>query len=273
MRHALRVIAAEALKQHRRSFGRPLVVASMLLWPVLQLAATYYTMLPVLDTPGIASRWPDAAQPARLLAFLAAGAFAYLFYFSLVQSAWHFSFERISGTIELLFLSPASRLALVFANGTGALVQNTWLAGCFAVAAASAGGALHVAHPGMYAVAALALVVPAIVWGAFLNSLLVFSRDSAFLYTLLDDPLWFVSGVRLPLFAMPLAIKAVGLAFPLTSSLIVLRGALLDAQPLSALLEPLALLTGLCALLFAATAALLRLGEARAQRTGSMQLY
>ena len=91
----------------------------------------------------------------------------------------------------------------------------------------------------MYAVAALALVIPAVVWGAFLNSLLLFSRDSAFLYTLLDDPLWFVSGVRLPLFAMPLAIKAVGLAFPLTSSLAVLRGALLDGETLSGVATPL----------------------------------
>ncbi|WP_155373725.1 ABC transporter permease [Catellatospora vulcania] len=273
MRHALRVIGAEAFKQHRRIFGGPLVVFSMLIWPVLQLATTYYTMLPLLETPGIGQRWPVAAEPVRLLAFLAAGAFAYMFYFSLVQSAWHFSFERISGTMELLFLSPASRFALVLANGTGALVQNTWLAGCFAVAAASASGSLHVAHPGMYAVAALALVIPAVVWGTFLNSLLLFSRDSAFLYTLLDDPLWFVAGVRLPLFAMPFAIKAIGLAFPLTSSLAVLRGALLDAESLSGVAGPLGLLGILCLLLVAGTAALLRIGEARAQRTGSMQLY
>jgi ABC-2 type transport system permease protein len=273
VRHALRVMAAEALKQHRRIFGGPLVVFSMLIWPVLQLSITYYTMLPVLDTPGIAQRWPVAAEPSRLLGFLAAGAFAYMFYFSLVQSAWHFSFERISGTMELLFLSPASRFALVLANGSGALMQNTWLAGCFAVAAATAGGALHVAHPAMYAVAALALLIPAIVWGAFLNSLLIFSRDSAFLYTLLDDPLWFVSGVRLPLFAMPVLIKAIGVAFPLTSSLAVLRGALLDGETVAGVARPLALLGLLCVLLLAATAGLLRFGEARAQRTGSMQLY
>ena len=67
---------------------------------------------------------------------------------------------------------------------------------------------LHVAHAGMYAVAVLALLLPAVAWGAFLNSLLMFSRDSAFLYTLLDDPLWFVAGVRLPLFALPAWVKA-----------------------------------------------------------------
>jgi len=76
-------------------------------------------------------------------------------------------------------------MALVLANGAAALVQNAWLFGCFAVVAAFATGMLHVAHAGMYAVA---LLVPAVVWGALLNSLLMFSRDSAFLYTLLDDP-------------------------------------------------------------------------------------
>ena len=198
------MFAAEGLKQHRRIFGSPLVVFSMLVWPVLTLAATYYTVLPVIESPGAAQRWPlVAAARTGWLAFLAAGALAYTFFFSLVQSAWHFSFERVSGTLEALFLTPANRMALVVANGSGALVQNAWLFGVFAIAAAVATGTLHVAHPGMYAVAVVALLVPAVAWGAFLNSLLMFSRDSAFLYTLLDDPLWFVAGVRLPLFALP----------------------------------------------------------------------
>jgi ABC-2 type transport system permease protein len=125
----------------------------------------------------------------------------------------------------------------------------------------------------MYAVAALSLLIPAVVWGAFLNSLLLFSRDSAFLYTLLDDPLWFVSGVRLPLFALPIWIKAIGLAFPLTTSLAVLRGALLDGRDLGALAGDLALLGALSAVLFGLTAVLLRVGERHAQRTGSLQLF
>ncbi|GAB3840556.1 hypothetical protein GCM10029963_09370 [Micromonospora andamanensis] len=78
----------------------------MLLWPLLTLAATYYTVLPVMESAAAPQRWPVAADPRRLLAFLAAGALAYTFFFSLVQSAWHFSFERVSGTLEALFLSP-----------------------------------------------------------------------------------------------------------------------------------------------------------------------
>ncbi|MFB9850053.1 ABC transporter permease [Micromonospora andamanensis] len=273
MSHALRVVAAEALKQHRRLFGQPLVLFSMLLWPLLTLAATYYTVLPVMESAAAPQRWPVAADPRRLLAFLAAGALAYTFFFSLVQSAWHFSFERVSGTLEALFLSPASRMALVIGNGAAALTQNAWLFGCFAVAAATAADVLDVAHPGMYVVAAVALLVPAVAWGAFLNSLLIFSRDSAFLYTLLDDPLWFVAGVRLPLFALPVWIKVVGLAFPLTSSLVVLRGALLDRADLGDLVVPLGWLALLTVGLFGGASALLRLGEARVQRTGGLQVF
>jgi ABC-2 type transport system permease protein len=101
----------------------------------------------------------------------------------------------------------------------------------------------------------------------------MFSRDSAFLYTLLDDPLWFVAGVRLPLFALPFWAKVIGLAFPLTTSLTILRGALLDGQTTTELLGPLAWLALLSFGLLALAAGLLRVGEAHAQRTGSHQLF
>ncbi|MET8139279.1 ABC transporter permease [Sphaerisporangium sp. NPDC005288] len=272
-RHMGRVFAAEALKQHRRVFGSKLVVFSMLIWPLMQLAATYYTVRPLAATPGIAERWPLAADPGRLLAFLATGTLGFAFFFSLVQSAWHFSFERVTGTLELLFLSPANRLAIVVANGFGALVQNVWLFTCFMVAMFTVLDVVHVAHPAMYAVVFLALLVPAVAWGAFLNSLLIFSRDSAFLYTLLDDPMWFAAGVRLPLFALPGWVRAAGSVLPLTGSLVVVRGALLDGRTLAGLAPDLLALGALSALLVLAAVVALRLGEATAQRTGRLKLF
>ncbi|WP_213454501.1 hypothetical protein [Rhizomonospora bruguierae] len=150
---------------------------------------------------------------------------------------------------------------------------SAWLFGAFAVAAAAATGTLRVAHPGMYLVALAALLVPAVAWGAFLNSLLMFSRDSPFLYTPLDDPLWFVAGVRLPLFALPVWVKAIGLAFPPTTSLTVLRGALLEASGVGELSGELAMLAALSVALFALTAVTLRIGEWHAQTSGSLQLF
>jgi hypothetical protein len=42
----------------------------------------------------------------------------------------------------------------------------------------------------------------------------------------------FFAGVRIPLFAFPLWIRIIGIVFPLTTSLIVLRGVLLEGAPL-----------------------------------------
>lgn len=273
MRHAAKVLRAEALKQHRQIFGSKLVVCSMLIWPLLKLAETYYAITPLTTTPGVAERWPLAADPERLLAFLATGTLGFTFFFALVQSAWHFSLERQTGTLELLFLSPANRLVMVIGNGFGALVQNAWLFACFTVAMFTTLDVVRVAHPAMYAVVLLAMLVPAIAWGAFLNSLLIFSRDSAFLYTLLDDPMWFASGVRLPLFALPGWIRAFGAVLPLTGSLVVVRGALLDGQGVGDLAGELVALAGLSALLLVAAAVALKAGEARAQRTGQLRLF
>ncbi|MFB4280974.1 ABC transporter permease [Nonomuraea sp. MTCD27] len=273
MRHAVKILRAEALKQHRQIFGSKLVILSMLVWPLLQLAETYYMLQPLAATPGIADRWPLAADPQRLLAFLATGALGFTFFFSLVQSAWHFSMERQTGTLELLFLSPANRLVMVVANGFGALVQNVWLFACFSAAMLTLLDVVHVAHPAMYAVVFLALLLPAVAWGAFLNSLLIFSRDSAFLYTLLDDPMWFASGVRLPTFALPGIVRAFGSVLPLTGSLAIVRGALLDGQGVGELAGELAALALLSAVLLLAAVVALRTGEAKAQHTGQLRLF
>jgi len=160
----------------------------------------------------------------------------------------------------------------MLANGTGALLQNAWLLTCFTAAALTGFGTLSVASWWMYGVVIAALLIPAVAWGAFLNSLLVFSRDSAFLYTILDEPLWFVSAVRLPHFALPTAVQVIGAVFPLTGSLIAVRGALLEADTLQDLAPTLAWLGALSALLLAAASLILRVGEARSQRTGKLSL-
>ncbi|MFD7510569.1 ABC transporter permease [Streptomyces sp. NPDC059853] len=272
MKEAFGILTAEVLKQHRRMSGSRIIFFSMLLWPLLQLLTTYYTVRPVVEENTNAIWSADSTQ-GGLLAFLATGALGFAFFFALVQSAWHFSFERQTGTLELLFLSPAPRLLLVVANGVGALLQNVWLFLCFGLALTVIPGAVHLESPGMFVVVFLALVVPAVSWGAFLNSLLIFSRDSAFLFTLFNEPMAFAGGARLPLAALPGWISVIGTFLPLTGSLKVVRGALLEGKGLGDLTGILFTLTGLSLLLLALASLTLRLGERRAQRTGQLRLF
>jgi ABC-2 type transport system permease protein len=272
-RHLWRVAAAEALKQHRTLFGTRLVYFSLLVWPALQLATAYYTFQPFVGAPGLTKRWPLASDPHALFLFFTTGMLGFVFFWSLTQSAWQFSFERFHGTLELLFLTPANRLALVLANGVGALVQSTWLFLCFAVALTWLVGGLHVASPAMFGVAFLGLLVPAVAWATCLNSIFIFARDSGFLYTILEEPMAFFGGVRIPLFALPVWARIVGLIFPLTSSLLILRGALLEAATLVTLWPQLLALAVFSVALVLAAATILRRGEERARRTGSLTFF
>lgn len=268
----LGILRAEALKQRRRLGGSKLVFFSMLLWPVLELAGAFYTVRPVM-TAAAAERWPAAADEQQLFAFLATGALGFTFFFAQVQSAWHFSFERQTGTLELLFLSPANRLVLVIANGAGALVQNTWVFTCFTAAMLTAFDVVRVAHPAMFVVVFLALLLPAVAWGALLNALLIFSRDSAFLFILFSEPMSFASGVRLPVFALPVWVGTIASLLPLTGSLVVVRGALLDGDGLGELAPHLLGLGALSVVLVVLAAVVLRVGEHRARRTGRLRLF
>ncbi|MBM0201673.1 ABC transporter permease [Micromonospora sp. NPDC051227] len=268
----LRVFRAEALKQRRRMSGSKTIFFSMLLWPLFELLTLYYTVRPVVGD-SIAARWPAAADPDSLLAYIATGAVGFSFYFALVQSAWHFSFERQTGTLELLFLSPARRLVLVVANGVGALVQNVWLFACFSLALLASADAVHVAHPAMFLVAFLALFVPSVGWGALLNGMLIFSRDSSFLFTVLGGPMAFSSGARLPLSMLPGWIATIGTVLPLTGSLIVVRGALLEGRWLNELAGPLVGLGVSTLVMLVLASFILRIGERRAQRTGQLTLF
>jgi ABC-2 type transport system permease protein len=272
-RHAWRVVRAEALKQHRTLFGSRLVYFSLFVWPALQLATAYYTFQPFAGTPGLAQRWSLAADPRAVFLFFTTGTLGYIFFWSLVQSAWHFSFERFAGTLELLFLSPANRLALILANGAAALAQGTWLFLCFAVGLLAVVGGLRMSSPLMFAVAFVGLLVPAVAWAALLNSVFIFTRDSGFLYTILEEPMSFFAGVRIPPLALPIWARIAGLLFPLATSLAILRGALLEGATLATLWQPLAFLGVVSALMLLAAAWLLRRGEEHARRSGSLTLF
>ena len=273
VRQLWRIITAETLKQHRTLFSSRLIYFSLFIWPALQLASAYYTFQPFSGSSTVAHQWSLATNPRTIFLFFTTGMLGYTFFWSLVQSAWHFSFERFNGTLELLFLSPANRFMLVLANGAAALIQSVWLFFVFTIGIILLVGGLHVANAAMFLVAFLGLLIPAIAWATFLNSLFIFSRDSGFLYTILDDPMSFLAGVKIPLLAFPFWVRLIGLIFPLTTSLIILRGALLEGADIIALSGQLLFLLVFSALLLLLSVFLLKRGEEHARKSGSLTLF
>jgi ABC-2 type transport system permease protein len=268
-----KIVRAEMLKQHRILFGSKMMYFSMLVWPALELASAYFTFRPFLHAPDLARNWSVAADPSSVALFFITGLLGYTFFRSIVQASWQFSFERFHGTLEILFLSPANRLVLILANGAGGLVQSVWLFLTFSLGLILLVGGLHMASPAMIIVAFLGLLIPSLGWAAFLNSLCIFARDSGFVYTVIESTMSFFAGVRIPLPAFPFWVRAVGLLFPLTTSLVILRGALLSNETLQTLWPQLLFLGGFTLLMLLTAMLILKKGEEHAREHGTLTLF
>jgi len=271
MKDFWRVLKAESYKQHRNYFHSKIIYFTMLLWPILLFLTAYYTYKPFrLEA---AAKHISYLTESNLITFILIGYIAQMFFRSFVQSAWFFSFERTHGTLELIYLSPANRLALIYGNAVASLVQNVWLFVVFSV------GILiilrNIVFPGliMSFIGIFFLVIPSIMWGGFLNSMFLFSRDTGILFTILEEPMELFAGVKIPVSIFPLWAKSISYIFPLTYSIKILRRIFLKGESLTRLVPILFFVLFLSLFMLTLTVILLRLGERYAKKTGNMALF
>ncbi|PLR92549.1 ABC transporter permease [Bacillus sp. T33-2] len=267
----LSILWAEAVKSHQHNFHNLLVYFSLLIWPALLFVVSYYSFKPFnLSETSPLSQYMDVDQ---IMLFLLTGYLGYIFFWSLVQSAWNMSYERQAGTLELIFLTPVSRITIMYARAAGNLLEAVWLFTGFTLLVLFATGQAGQIHWLNVPVALLLLSVSAIVWGGFLNIVFLFSRDAGILFTIFEEPMQFFSGVRIPVLAFPLWGKAVAFFFPLTYVLEIFRELVINGAGLWQLASQLLTLAAVLATLFMASFFLIKKAEHHAKETGNMVLF
>ena len=264
---------SEMRKQHRIYFHGLIVYLSLLVWPVLELLTYFYMIKPFTSNQTNHAAIHGYLGSGSLEAFLLIGYIGYTFFFSLVQSAWHFSFERFEGTLELIFLSPANRFAVVLGNAISSFFESVWLITVFTVVAYVIVGNLNSANLSLLPLGFIALVVASIAWGTLLNSLFLLTRDSTLFHTLFQEPLCFFSGVRFPINFFKPWMLSISYIFPLTYCLKILRTITLFHGGLLDIATDAIILVFLIALMFGASYVLLRIAERHAKRTGALALF
>jgi ABC-2 type transport system permease protein len=113
----------------------------------------------------------------------------------------------------------------------------------------------------------------AVVWGIFLNSLFLFSRDSGFLYTILEEPMEIFSGVKVPTMLFPLWAKAIAAVFPLTYAIEAVRRVMLLGSSLYDIRGFLFIGSIIIVILILAILFILKLVERHVRSTGNMALF
>jgi ABC-2 type transport system permease protein len=265
-------IRAEAIKQHKSVYHSNLMYFSMLIWPVLNLLTSYYSYKPFEGSAAseLVAKWVGGDM---IFAFILFGYISFMFFKCFVQSAWRFSFERTSGTLELIYLTPASRLGVMLGNALASLFESTWMFLVFCIGALVLFTNLKVSGVVMPIIAVLVLVIPSICWGIFMNSLFLFSRDTGIFFTVFQSPMELFGGAKVPYPSFPVWAKLIGGIFPLTWSANIVREIFMHGARISDIKIELLILGGICIGLFLLTLLLLKKSEAYARRTGNMALF
>lgn len=269
MKNFIKVLIAECHKQHRNYFNNMLIYVSLFLWPLLSFMASYYSYK-AFDVEGsIVSYISGGNMPV----FLLIGYMGMSFFRSVVQSAWHFSQERQGGTLEYIYLSPASRIAVIFGNALSSVFEGSVAMVVFGMLLIFYNkAALNINLFGLMAVIPIFLCA-SLCWGAFLNACFLYSRDSDFLFTVLEEPMEIFAGVKIPVNIFPQWARLISCIFPLTYALEALRQVTLNAAGIGDMKKVFIISIIIILVLFSATLITIYVVERHMRKTGNFILF
>src|SRR5947209_6147538 len=145
---------------------------------------------------------------ATAAGFLLVGLFGLITWTStLWASGYAIQWERQEGTSPALFLSPASRAAVVAGYGIGSFVWFLPSFLCVLVLGILTGARLHVADPVALALSVLALFSASLAAGFFFAGLFVLSRNGNLIANFLQTPIFLLAGFLVPLSSLPASVR------------------------------------------------------------------
>jgi ABC-2 type transport system permease protein len=192
---------------------------------------------------------------------------------SIWSSGYAIEYERSGGTAAALFLSPASRVAVIAGYGLGSFL---WLLASFVVVALLAlatGARFHVADPLAALLALAAVVIASLATGFAFASLFILSRRANLLANFLQAPIYFLAGFVIPREALPGWVRPLSEALPVSHAIDALRASALRGATLVELWPTLLLAVATSAAFALIGVLSLRSVEHAAKRTGQLDLY
>lgn len=261
---------AEITKQHQNRVKGRAVFFSLLLWPALTFLTSYFTMQPFRT--GAGSALSKVIPGGQIPLFLLSGYLVFQLYWTVVQAAWLFEQERKGGTLEMIFLTPSSKMAFLYGRSLYSLFHGIWMFAAFScLAFIVITDTSHIHWAALLSVLVL-IMISAVIWGALLCAISLFSRDSGLLYYIFQAPMELFGGVRIPPAVFPAWATGLSLLFPVTYSLVLVRGALYDDMGSSWWWALGALIVG-SAVLVMCTRLLLVKAEQHARAKGNWNLF
>jgi ABC-2 type transport system permease protein len=222
------ILANQVAWEVRRRFNSTYLKAETLLlqlclWPLVTLATLVFSYAPFTGGRGWERPLPFTGG-LSLGTYLILGTFAISVFGEYIVGGFSLSWDRDQGILEAVYLTPASRLGYLIGNALGSALMGAASLLVYVVLGAALFHA-RLDHPLVLVSAALLVLATSLPWGALLCAIFLVGRNTRVLYSLFESPAEFLSGVRFPVQALPLALYAVAGVYPLTHAVSLLRAA------------------------------------------------
>ena len=272
----LRAFGAAALKEWRLLRRYPTLFVGFLFWPIaLPLAYVYQARGYAGDSQAALDAFAQRAGTTEVAGFLFLGWAAYMWISMILWGpGTALRTEQVRGSLEALFLTPASRLVILFGPVVSQVVWAVWMFGIVAATMAFVFGVEIAAASALRALAVVGLAVPALYGlGALFASLVLRFGEVSALVQAVRGVFTVFCGMSFPIVVLPEWGRAVALALPPTYLIGDLRRVLLSGASLVDLVPSLAILLALGLLLCGLAIVAFRRTERHARRGGSLAQY
>jgi ABC-2 type transport system permease protein len=229
----LRVCLATARAQIDRTLA---YVIEVVRWPLYP--AIYFCIL--LITYRVSGRESVAGVSPE--GFLVVGTFGMVLWSSAVWTGGYaIEWERSEGTILSLFLTPASRGAVVIGYELGSLAIFVLpTIAVVTVLGFVSGAEVKVTDPLAVVASALALLAGTVAMGYVLAGAFVLTRRANMIANFIQSPIYLLSGMVVPVDDLPEVLQWFAYVFPISAGMNALRDTLLAGAGFGDIAEPLA---------------------------------
>lgn len=254
----------------------PTLYLGVLFWPVM-LPASYVLMGRAYsaDEPAALRAFAERSGTLDVPGFIFVGFFMYMWLSMLLWGPGSaLRLEQVRGSLEALFLTPVSRLVILFGPASAHLLPLALNVAVMGLALWLLFGFVPTPSAAVSALVLLALSVPAMYALASLFAAWVLRYGEVGpIVQVVRGTLVLLCGVTFPLALLPAWAQAAGVAFPTTHIVSAGRLVLLEDVPLAGVRGEILATVALGALLAALAVLVFRLTEASAKRTGALSRF
>jgi ABC-2 type transport system permease protein len=268
-----RVVFAEAVKSLKVYFFSSRTLFWALALPLGNGLYLYFLYLP-FAAKSVDLQFNGATFPIDLVGFTVVGQLLYSFFTMMLLASASFDSERWQGTLEVLLLSPANRLAMLLGGALANALNYMWMLVALVVSwVAFIHVKIVIADFSAVAVSLLLSYLAMVALGMCLETFYIYSRRGSMFTAWLQEPVTFLSGQIFPLQSMPVFLLPLSYLLPLTFGLMAVRLTLLGGASICDVAVPLAALACMTIIFLVLARLLVNVAERRAKANATLTQF